>query len=181
VLKPASATPLSTVLLAEVIHEAELPPGVFQFVVGNAREIAGQMIADPACRKITFTGSTEVGRELMRASADHVKKLSLELGGHAPVIVFEDADLPAAVAGTMIAKFRNAGQSCIAANRIYAQRSVFDRFVDEFSEQVKALRIGNGLDDGIDVGPLIDKAALDHALAHIAQAQHAGAEVVCGG
>ncbi len=181
VLKPASATPLCAVQLAEAVHEAEVPPGVFQLVAGKAADIGAEMLENPICRKITFTGSTEVGRILMRGAAEQIKKLSLELGGHAPVLVFEDADLEQAVDAAMIAKFRNTGQSCIAGNRIYVQRTVFEPFVEKFVEEAKTLKVGNGLDDGVDIGPLIDQAALDNALGQIEQAKQNGAKVLCGG
>jgi succinate-semialdehyde dehydrogenase/glutarate-semialdehyde dehydrogenase len=135
----------------------------------------------PVCRKITFTGSTEVGRELIRQSADGIKTLSLELGGHAPLIVFDDADLDQAVEGALIAKFRNTGQSCIAANRIFVQRGIFSSFVEAFVDKTKALRTGPGMEDGVEVGPMIDAAALEDALTHIEQAARAGAKVLCGG
>jgi len=181
VLKPASATPLSAVLLAEAVHEVDLPPGVFQLVAGNSSEIGAEMFENAVCRKVTFTGSTEVGRKLMRLAADSIMKLSLELGGHAPLIVFEDADFDRAVEGAISAKFRNTGQSCIAASRIYVQRPIFDRFVAAFVERTRSLKVGDGLDDGVEIGPLIDAAALDHTMAHIDQARAAGAEVLCGG
>ncbi len=181
VLKPASATPLSSVLLAEAVHEAGLPPGVFQLVVGNAREISAELFDNPVCRKITFTGSTEVGHKLMRQAADGIKKLSLELGGHAPLLVFDDADLDQAVEGALIAKFRNTGQSCIAANRIYVQQGIAKRFTESLVEKTKALKVGAGLEDGVDIGPLIDETSLENALAHIQQAVGAGAKILCGG
>jgi succinate-semialdehyde dehydrogenase/glutarate-semialdehyde dehydrogenase len=181
VLKPASRTPLSAVRFAEAVHEAELPAGVFQLVAGSAQEIASEMFAHPACRKVTFTGSTEVGRQLMRLAADKVTKLSLELGGNAPVIVFDDADLDQAVNGALITKFRNTGQSCIAANRIYVQRGVYDAFVARFTEKTTSLKIGNGLDEGVEVGPLLDAAAVDSAVAYVEDARRAGATVLCGG
>ena len=181
ILKPSSATPLCAVMLAEAVHEAGLPQGVFQLVIGDAREISAEWFDHPICRKITFTGSTEVGRELMRQAADSVKKLSLELGGHAPLIVFDDADLDQAVEGTMIAKFRNTGQSCIATNRIYVQRPIFDAFVEALVDKTKALQLGAGLEDGVEIGPLINEAALENALTHIRQATGAGASVLCGG
>ncbi len=139
ILKPARATPLCAVQFAEAVHEAELPPGVFQLVVGRSDEIAAEMLENPLCRKISFTGSTEVGRELIRGAAAQITKLSLELGGHVPVLVFEDADLDAAVQGTLIAKFRNTGQSCIAANRVYVQRSVFPEFLEQLVARTRAL------------------------------------------
>ncbi len=181
VLKPASATPLSAVALAEAIHAAEVPPGVFQLVVGNAREIAAEMFSHHGCRKVTFTGSTEVGHELMQLAAENVTRLSLELGGHAPLIVFEDADLDQAVTGALIAKFRNTGQSCIAANRIYVQASIYNEFVEQFSSAARELKIGDGLEEGVEIGPLIDESALQNALDQIADAQAAGARLVCGG
>lgn len=181
VLKPASATPLSSVHLAEAVHDAELPPGVFQLVAGKASEIGAEMLENPMCRKISFTGSTEVGRLLMQGGAEQIKKLSLELGGHAPVIVFEDVDLDQAVDVVMLAKFRNNGQTCIAGNRIYVQRSIFEPFVERFVEKTRSLKMGSGLDDGVEMGPLIDQSALDHAIAQIEQAQQNGAKVLCGG
>ena len=181
VLKPASATPLSSVMLAEVVHEAELPAGVFQLVAGKAREIAAEMFANRHCRKVTFTGSTEVGRELMRNAADDVTKLSLELGGHAPLIVFEDADLEQAVDGALIAKFRNTGQSCIAANRVYVHESIFDEFLNSFTEKAKQLKDGDGFADAVEIGPLIDEESLNIALSHIEDARRQGGRVHCGG
>jgi succinate-semialdehyde dehydrogenase/glutarate-semialdehyde dehydrogenase len=181
ILKPASATPLSAVMFAEVAHEIGLPPGVFQLVAGPAEEIAAELLENPACRKISFTGSTDVGRRLIAGAALQIKKLSLELGGHAPVLVFADADLDQAVQGAMIAKFRNTGQSCIAANRLYVQRSIHDAFVERLVAKTRALKVGNGLDDGVEIGPLINRQALDQALGHIADAVSRGARVACGG
>lgn len=181
VLKPASHTPLCAVALAECVQAAELPAGVFQLVLGSARQIGQEMLTNPICRKITFTGSTEVGRQLIAGAAEQVKPLSLELGGHAPVLVFDDADLEKAVEGVMIAKFRNIGQSCIAANRIYVQRGILEAFTAAFVEKTKALKVGNGLDDGVDIGPLIDGDALASALAQIKDATERGAKVLCGG
>lgn len=181
VLKPASATPLSAVLLAEAVHEAELPAGVFQLVAGRARAVVGEMFAHPACRKISFTGSTAVGRELMRMAADDIKKLSLELGGNAPVIVFDDADLDRAVEGAIITKFRNTGQSCIAANRLYVQRGIYDAFREAFVARVQALKVGNGLEDGVDIGPMVDERSLAAAEQTVADAKATGARVLCGG
>lgn len=181
VLKPASATPLSALLLAEAVHEARLPAGVFQVVVGDAREVAAEMFGHPQCRKISFTGSTPVGRQLMRQAADDIKKLSLELGGNAPVIIFDDADLEAAVEGALITKFRNTGQSCIAANRIYVQRGLYDRFLEQFVERVGALKVGNGLTDGVDIGPMIDVSSLEAAERTIEAAVASGAQLRTGG
>ncbi len=181
VLKPASATPLSAVLLAEAVHEAGLPAGVFQLVIGQSAEIGTEMLENPLCRKITFTGSTEVGRQLIHGAGNSIKKLSLELGGHAPVLIFDDADLDQAVNGTIIAKFRNTGQSCIAANRIYVQRSISERFISAIVEGARKLKVGNGMEEGVEIGPLIDEKALKQAMEHIEQARSLGAKVLCGG
>lgn len=181
VLKPASATPLSAVLLCEAIERADLPRGVFHLVVGAATDIGAEFTQNPLCRKITFTGSTAVGRELMRAAGEQIKKLSLELGGHAPAIVFEDADFDAALQQSLIAKFRNTGQSCIAANRLYVQRSIFGTFVDAFVQKARALKIGDGFEPDVEIGPLIDEAAVRHALEQIEDAVAQGAQIACGG
>ncbi|NBV21958.1 MAG: NAD-dependent succinate-semialdehyde dehydrogenase [Proteobacteria bacterium] len=181
VLKPASATPLCAVLFAECAHAAGLPRSVFQLVAGPAGEIAAEFLENPLCRKITFTGSTEVGKKLIAGAAAYVKPLSLELGGHSAVLVFDDADLDRALEQTMIAKYRNTGQSCIAANRIYVQRGLAERFIPAFVERVNALKVGNGLEPGVEIGPLINPAAVDLALSHIADAQAKGAQLLCGG
>lgn len=181
VLKPATQTPLCAVAFAECVHAAELPKGTFQLVAGQAAEIAAEFLENRLCRKITFTGSTEVGRLLVSGAAKNVKPLSLELGGHAPAIVFEDADLKRAVDAAMIAKFRNTGQSCIASNRIYVQRGIYDRFLPTFVERTKALKVGDGLDPGVDIGPLIDEAGVNKALEHIQDAVSQGARLNCGG
>lgn len=181
VLKPASATPLCALALAECAEQAGLPAGVFQVVLGNSSEIGAEMLANPDCRKISFTGSTDVGKKLLEGSSQTVTKLSLELGGHAPFLVFEDADIDQAVAGAMIAKFRNTGQSCIAANRIYVQRPIYDRFLDAFVTAVKAMKVGNGLEEGIEIGAMIDHEALENALGHIEEAKALGGRVLCGG
>jgi len=181
ICKPASATPVCSMLFAECVAAAKLPPGVFQVVTGSARDIAQEFLDNPHCRKITFTGSTEVGRSLIQGAAKNIKPLSLELGGHAPVIVFEDANLDAAVEGVMITKFRNTGQSCIASNRIYVQRPVYDKFLEKFAAQTRAQKTGDGFEDGVSVGPLINEEALDKALEHINDAVKRGARLVCGG
>lgn len=181
VLKPASATPLCSLALAEAVDEAGLPPGVFQVVLGDSAQIGAEMLANPICRKISFTGSTAVGKRLIQGAAEQVTKLSLELGGHAPAIVFADADLNTAVENTLAAKMRNAGQSCIAANRLYVEAGIFDRFVAAFVAGARSLKVGNGLDEGVDVGPLINAEALDHALKHIEDACRRGARLLCGG
>jgi succinate-semialdehyde dehydrogenase / glutarate-semialdehyde dehydrogenase len=181
ILKPASATPICAALFAECVEAAKLPAGVFQLVAGSAREIAREFLDNPLCRKITFTGSTEVGKELIRGAANQVKPLSLELGGHAPVLVFEDADLDMAVEGAMITKFRNTGQSCIASNRIYVQRPVYEKFLETFVEKTRALKTGDGMEDGVSVGPLINEEGLNKALEHIQDATRRGARLLCGG
>jgi succinate-semialdehyde dehydrogenase/glutarate-semialdehyde dehydrogenase len=181
ILKPASATPLCAVALAECARAAGLPESVFQLVLGRASEIAQEFLDNRLCRKITFTGSTEVGRTLIQGAAAGIKPLSLELGGHAPVLVFEDADLEAAVEGAMITKFRNTGQSCIASNRIYVQRSVYAPFLERFVAKTRALKTGDGLEEGVQIGPLINEAGLRKALEHIQDATHRGARLLCGG
>ncbi|MCC6681880.1 MAG: NAD-dependent succinate-semialdehyde dehydrogenase [Phycisphaeraceae bacterium] len=180
-LKPASYTPLCALELARAADEAGLPPGVLQVVLGKSSEIAQEMLENPDCRKITFTGSTEVGKNLIHGAAATVTKLSLELGGHAPVLVFEDADLDAAVEGAIITKFRNTGQSCIAANRIYVQRSIYREFVNRFVGHVEKMIAGDGLDDASDIGPMINESSLKHAQHHIENACEHGASVCAGG
>jgi succinate-semialdehyde dehydrogenase/glutarate-semialdehyde dehydrogenase len=181
ILKPASATPLCNVAFAEACHASGLPKGVFQLVAGSAGDIAAEFMENPLVRKISFTGSTEVGRSLIAGAAAQIKPLSLELGGLNPVLVFDDADLEKAVDGAMVAKFRNTGQSCIAANRIYAQRGIYDRFVQRLVEKTQALKVGDGLEPDVQVGPMIDDKALQKALEHIADAVQRGARVLCGG
>jgi succinate-semialdehyde dehydrogenase/glutarate-semialdehyde dehydrogenase len=154
---------------------------VFQFVVGRASEIAAEFLENPRVRKISFTGSTEVGRELIRGAAESVKPLSLELGGLNPVLVFADADLNRAAEGAAIAKFRNTGQSCIAANRIYVQRPVYAEFLEKFVAQTRALKTGDGLEPGVSVGPLVNEDGLKKALEHIEDAKKLGARVLTGG
>lgn len=181
VLKPASKTPLSAIALAECMETAGIPAGVFQLAIGNAEMIGGEFLSNPLCRKVTFTGSTEVGQALIRGAAESVKPLSLELGGLAALLVFEDCDLDVAVRETMIAKFRNTGQSCIAANRIYVQKAIYAEFLSRFVAATKALKVGNGLEAGVDVGPLIDEKALKNALNQIDDAVKRGAVIRCGG
>lgn len=181
ILKPASATPVCCALFAECVAEAKLPNGVFQLVLGPASEIAREFLDHPLCRKITFTGSTEVGKTLIQGAAAQVKPLSLELGGHAPVLVFEDADLNAAVEGAIITKFRNTGQSCIASNRIYVQRAIYEKFLEKFVQQAKALKTGDGFEEAVMVGPLINQEGLAKALEHIEDAVKRGARLLCGG
>ena len=181
VLKPSSQTPLCAVALAECMEAAGIPAGVFQLVMGSARMIAAEFLENPLCRKITFTGSTEVGKELIRGAAQSVKPLSLELGGLAPLLVFEDCDMDRAVEQTLIAKFRNTGQSCIAANRIYVQRSIYGEFLKRFEAGVQKLKTGPGLEPGVDIGPLINQEGLDSALRQIEDATSRGGKVLCGG
>lgn len=181
VLKPASATPLSALALAELAHHAGVPRGVFSVVVGAADEVGDELAVNPDVRKLTFTGSTEVGRHLMQKAAGTIKKLALELGGNAPVIVFDDADIDTAVAGTMAAKFRNMGQTCVCANRVYVQAGIHDRFVARFSAAVAAMKVGNGMDEGVEQGPLIDEAAVRKVEAHIEDALEKGGKIAVGG
>ncbi|HTV42116.1 MAG TPA: NAD-dependent succinate-semialdehyde dehydrogenase [Candidatus Sulfotelmatobacter sp.] len=181
ILKPASATPVCAAVFAECVDAVKLPKGVFQLVAGSARDIAQEFLDNPLCRKITFTGSTEVGKSLIQGAANGVKPLSLELGGHAPVLVFDDADLDAAVEGTMITKFRNTGQSCIASNRIYVQRGAYEKFVEKLVAQTRAMKTGDGLEDGVLVGPLINEEGLHKAIEHIEDAVKHGARLLCGG
>ncbi len=181
VLKPASQTPFSAIAIAILAERAGLPKGLFSVITGSAREIGGEMTANPTVRKLTFTGSTEVGAELYRQSAPTIKKLGLELGGNAPFIVFDDADLDAAVEGAIIAKFRNNGQTCVCANRIYVQDGVYDAFTEKLAGAVGKLVTGNGFDEGVILGPLIDRAALEKVEEHVADALGKGARTVTGG
>ena len=181
ILKPASQTPFSAIKLAECMQAAGVPPGLFQVVLGDAAMISRELLASPICRKISFTGSTQVGRLLIQGAAQTIKPLCLELGGLAPVLVFDDCDLDIAVRETIIAKFRKTGQSCIAANRIYVQKGIYKQFVDKFCEAVTALKTGDGLTPGMDVGPVINEAALKSALNQIDDATRTGARVALGG
>jgi succinate-semialdehyde dehydrogenase / glutarate-semialdehyde dehydrogenase len=181
VLKPASETPLSALAIAELAHRAGIPAGVFSVVTGSAKEIGAEMCANPIVRGLTFTGSTEIGRLLMTQCAPTIKKLGMELGGNAPFIVFDDADLDAAVLGAMASKYRNAGQTCVCANRIYVQEKVYDAFAEKLSVAVAKLKVGNGVDDGITTGPLINPAAIKKVEEHIADAIAKGGKVTAGG
>jgi len=181
VVKPASQTPFSALALAELAERAGIPKGVFSVVTGSAGDIGNELTANPIVRKITFTGSTEVGAKLMEQCAPGIKKVSLELGGNAPFLVFDDADLDEAVKGAMQSKYRNAGQTCVCVNRIYVQDGVYDAFAQKFQAAVEKLKIGNGLDDGVDVGPLIDDRAAAKVKEHIEDAVANGARVVTGG
>jgi succinate-semialdehyde dehydrogenase / glutarate-semialdehyde dehydrogenase len=181
ILKPAAQTPFSAIALAVLAERAGIPAGLFSVVTGSAREIGSEMTANPTVRKLTFTGSTEVGIELYRQSADTVKKLGLELGGNAPFIVFDDADLDAAVEGAIISKFRNNGQTCVCANRIYVQSGVYETFADKLAARLGTLKVGNGMEAGTTFGPLIDSAAVAKVQEHIADATGKGAAVRLGG
>jgi len=181
VAKPAEATPLSALALAVLAERAGIPAGVFNVLTGEPREIGGEMTSNPDVRKLTFTGSTEVGRILMKQSADTIKKLSLELGGNAPFIVFDDADLDAAVEGAIVSKYRNAGQTCVCANRLIVQSGVYDAFAEKLVAAVKKLKVGNGLEADVDQGPLIDRSAVEKIQDHIQDAVSHGARVLLGG
>jgi succinate-semialdehyde dehydrogenase/glutarate-semialdehyde dehydrogenase len=181
VLKPSSRTPLCALQLAECFEEAGIPVGVFQVLAGEASEIAGRMLKRRSCRKVSFTGSTPVGKELIRQSAQTVTNLSLELGGHAPLLVFDDADMEAAVEGALITKFRNTGQSCIASNRIYVQSGIYEEFLDAFVELTRAMKMGNGLEEEVEIGPMIDAQSLSAAMQQVQEAISKGARCLCGG
>jgi succinate-semialdehyde dehydrogenase/glutarate-semialdehyde dehydrogenase len=184
VLKPSPQTPLSALALAELAQQAGIPAGVFNVVtadVDNSRQIGDVMCNSPVVRKLSFTGSTGVGIKLMEQCAPTVKKLSLELGGNAPFIVFDDADLDAAVQGAIISKYRNAGQTCVCANRLYVQEGIYDQFAEKLAAAVAKLKVGNGLDEGVTTGPLIDEKAVSKVEKHLADAVSKGAEVIAGG
>ena len=181
VLKPAEQTPLSALALAELAERAGMPKGVLNIVTGDPAPIGQELCASDTVRKVTFTGSTEVGRILMRQSADTIKKLSLELGGNAPFIVFDDADLDAAADGALASKYRNAGQTCVCANRIYVQDSVYDAFTAKLGEKIRKFKVGRGVDEGVNIGPLIDNQGLAKVEDHVADAVAKGAKVVMGG
>jgi succinate-semialdehyde dehydrogenase/glutarate-semialdehyde dehydrogenase len=181
VLKPAELTPYSALALAVLAERAGVPPGVFSVVTGDAKAIGAEMCANPTVRKLSFTGSTPVGRTLMEQCAPTLKKLSLELGGNASFIVFDDADLDAAVEGALASKYRNAGQTCVCANRLYVQDGVYDEFARRLVEGVKKLKVGNGMEPGVLQGPLIEEKAVVKVEQHIADAVSKGARVLLGG
>jgi succinate-semialdehyde dehydrogenase / glutarate-semialdehyde dehydrogenase len=181
VCKPASETPLSALALAELAHRAGIPPGVFSVVTGSAKEIGAEMTSNDLVRALNFTGSTEIGRLLMAQCAPTIKKLGLELGGNAPFIVFDDADLDAAVTGAMASKYRNAGQTCVCANRILVQEGVYDAFAEKLAAAAKKLNVGDGAQQGITTGPLINKAAVVKVQEHIDDAVKKGAKLMLGG
>ncbi|MGS3451364.1 NADP-dependent succinate-semialdehyde dehydrogenase [Klebsiella electrica] len=181
VLKPASQTPFSALALAELARRAGIPDGVFNVVTGSASAVGNELTGNPLVRKLSFTGSTEIGRQLMAQCAQDIKKVSLELGGNAPFIVFDDADLDKAVEGAMASKFRNAGQTCVCANRLYVQDGVYERFAEKLQQAVEQLRLGDGLQAGVTTGPLIDEKAIAKVQEHIADAVGKGARVITGG
>jgi succinate-semialdehyde dehydrogenase / glutarate-semialdehyde dehydrogenase len=181
VCKPATQTPFSALALAELAHRAGIPPGVFNVVTGSAREIGNEMTSSPDVAKLTFTGSTEIGRMLLAQCAPTVKKVSMELGGNAPFIVFDDADLDAAVEGAIASKYRNTGQTCVCANRLYAQAGIYDAFVEKLAAAVGKLKVGPGTEPGVTQGPLIDEAAVRKMEEHIADALAKGGRLVMGG
>ncbi|RTZ45413.1 NAD-dependent succinate-semialdehyde dehydrogenase [Candidimonas sp. SYP-B2681] len=181
VVKPATATPYSALALAELAVEAGIPPGVFNVVTGSSSVIGAELTSNPLVRKLSFTGSTSVGKQLMAQCAGTMKKVSMELGGNAPFIVFDDADLDQAVAGVMASKFRNAGQTCVCANRIFVQEGIYDAFAERLKQTVESQKVGNGMDDNVDFGPLIDSDAISKVEEHISDALSSGADVLTGG
>lgn len=181
VLKPASQTPFSALALAELAHRAGIPDGVFNVVTGSASEVGNELTGNPLVRKLSFTGSTEIGRQLMQQCAKDIKKVSLELGGNAPFIVFDDADLDKAVDGALASKFRNAGQTCVCANRLYVQDGVYDVFAKKLQAAVEKLTLGDGLAQGVTTGPLIDEKAVAKVKEHIEDALSKGARIITGG
>jgi succinate-semialdehyde dehydrogenase/glutarate-semialdehyde dehydrogenase len=181
VVKPAMQTPLSALAIGELAVEAGFPPGVINIVTGDSHAIGDELFENRAVRKVSFTGSTEVGKILMKKAAHHVTRLSLELGGHAPFLVFDDADLDVAVAAAMATKFRNMGQTCICANRFFVQDGVYDAFLQRLADAVGRMTIGRGTEDGVQVGPLIDDAAVAKVVEHVDDARARGAAIVTGG
>ncbi|OAT27096.1 NAD-dependent succinate-semialdehyde dehydrogenase [Proteus myxofaciens] len=181
VIKPANETPYTALALAELATQAGIPAGVINIVTGDAAKIGEVLTSDPRVRKLSFTGSTGVGRLLMRQCSDSIKKVSLELGGNAPFIVFNDADIDKAVEGAMAAKFRNAGQTCVCANRFYVHKDVYDVFSQRFVEAVKKLKVGNGFDEGVTIGPLINHKAIEKSQSLLADTLKRGATLLCGG
>ncbi|ENR2167939.1 NAD-dependent succinate-semialdehyde dehydrogenase [Vibrio vulnificus] len=181
VLKPAQETPFTALALAKLAEDAGLPKGLFNVITGDSRAIGGVFTSDKRVRKVSFTGSTNVGKILMNQSASTIKKLALELGGNAPFIVFEDADIDAAVEGAMIAKFRNAGQTCVCANRLFVHDAVYDEFAEKLANRVKQLKVGDGFADGVAIGPLINSSSVAKVQEHVDDAVAKGAKVLCGG
>lgn len=181
VVKPSRESPLSAMKFMELVNEAGFPKGVVNVVTGSSSQIVGEMMENPLVRKVTFTGSTEVGKLLIEQSAINVTKLSLELGGHAPFIVLDDANIDLAIEHAIMSKFRNTGQTCVCANRIYVQEKVYDEFVEKFSERVRKLNVGDTFDQSVDIGPLINESGLEKVAQHVEDAIEKGAKVVTGG
>ncbi|MGB3252878.1 NAD-dependent succinate-semialdehyde dehydrogenase [Buttiauxella gaviniae] len=181
IIKPANNTPLSAFALLALAKKAGVPDGVLNAVAGNTQEISDSIMASHEVRKISFTGSTAVGKKLVRNAAETMKKVSMELGGNAPYIVFDDADIDEAVKGAIANKFRNAGQVCVSVNRFFIQEKVYDQFVNKLADAVKALKVGNGLEEGVAIGPLIEKSAVDKVCEHVEDAQAKGGKVLVGG
>jgi succinate-semialdehyde dehydrogenase/glutarate-semialdehyde dehydrogenase len=181
VIKPASATPYSALAIAHLCELAGIPAGVVNVVTGSAGQIGSALTASPKVAKLTFTGSTEIGRDLLRECAETIKKTSMELGGNAPFLVFDDADVDAAIDGAMISKFRNGGQTCVCTNRFYVQDGVYDAFVEKLAKRVSAMKVGYGMDAGTEVGPLIDEKAVEKVEEHLEDALAGGAKVLVGG
>ena len=181
IVKPAMETPYSALAMAYLAQQAGIPDGIYSVVTGDPVAIGEEMTTNPMVKKISFTGSTRVGKILMKQCADTVKKMSMELGGNAPFIVFDDADIDAAVTGAMMSKYRNSGQTCVCANRLFVQAGVYEAFSQKLAEQVRAIKVGNGLESGVTQGPLISKAAADNTEALVKDAKNKGATVLCGG
>jgi len=181
VVKPATATPFSALAIAKLGQQAGLPKGVFNVVTGSSSAIGGELTGNAKVRKLTFTGSTQVGKKLMRDCAGTMKRISMELGGNAPFIVFDDADIDAAVEGAMVSKYRNSGQTCVCTNRIYVQAGVYDEFCRKLTTAVEDLKVGNGFDDGVQQGPLIDMSAVETVESHIKDAASKGGKILTGG
>ena len=181
IVRPADLTPFSALAMAELAHRAGVPAGVFQVITGKSRVIGAEFTSNPTVRKLTFTGSTEVGRVLLQQCAPTIKKASMELGGNAPFIVCDDADLDAAVEGAIASKYRNAGQTCVCANRLYIQDGVYDQFAEKLAIAVGKLKVGNGVEDGVTQGPMIDEKAVEKVEEHIADAVSKGAKIALGG
>lgn len=181
IVKPASQSPISAIAFGKLVEMADIPRGVVSIITGSSGPISDEIFENPAVRKISFTGSTEVGKLLVAKSANQLKRLSLELGGHAPFIVFEDADLEAAAAGAVASKFRNTGQTCVCANRIYVQRSILEKFCELFVEKVQALKVGNSLDPNVQVGPLVSQDSIAKVEEQVSDALGKGARILCGG
>jgi len=181
IVKPAMETPYSALAMAYLAQQAGIPDGIYSVVTGDPVAIGEEMTNNPMVKKISFTGSTRVGKILMKQCADTVKKMSMELGGNAPFIVFDDADIDAAVTGAMMSKYRNSGQTCVCANRLFVQAGVYEAFSQKLAEQVRAIKVGNGLESGVTQGPLISKAAADNTEALVKDAKNKGATVLCGG